>query len=371
MGPAHLGETNPAQGRAGTDLCGYGQKRTFCRASQRARGRQKEPTISEQEPIPGQGSYGQGGTAWGAGQSQPPPPPGASPWSSSPYPPAPTAAQRVQSAMQARAGTDYIFDFWSALGWTVLTLGFYGYYVFYQLMRRMRDHNARRVELLDATLSFGWEEAGRRGLQEELTPAFQRAAWHLAAMRKMAAGSLEPVVWLVLSVVASGIVHVVAFILLDQDLVKHDEAEVGVEYELAAIFGRLGYALPFPDAHRLKGRHNYVGRIVATFFSFGILLLVVVLQHDAGAKRSFPRQLVARGRFGSCFPHYAGCCADKLVSADQADLGVCSNPGGRSPGIALGDPWRLGVASDYDRKEPTISGPRHPPYYRQERHGDR
>jgi len=258
----------------------------------------KERTISEQEASPGQGPAGQGGPAgpggssgtpaqpqtggaspaqggamWGPGQSQPPPPPGASPWSSSPYPPAPTTVQRVRSALQARAGTDYIFNFWSALGWTVLTLGFYGYYVFYQLIRRMRDHNARRVELLDAALSFGWEEAGRRGLQDELTPAFQRAAWHLAVMRKMAGDFREPVIWLVLSILASGIVHVVAFILLDQDLVKHDQAEFGVEYELAAIFGRLGYFLPSPDAHRLKGQHNYVGRVVAACFSLGIYFL--------------------------------------------------------------------------------------------------
>jgi hypothetical protein len=155
----------------------------------------------------------------------------------------------------------------------VLTLGFYGYYVFYQLIRRMRDHNARRVELLDATLSFGWEEAGRRGLQDELTPAFQRAAWHLAVMRKMVGDFREPVIWLVLSIVASGIVHVVAFILLDQDLVKHEQAEFGVEYELAAIFGRLGYFLPSPDAHRLKRQHNYVGRVVAAFFSLGFYFL--------------------------------------------------------------------------------------------------
>jgi hypothetical protein len=233
----------------------------------------KERTISNQEPNTGQGWSGQGGTSWGTGQSQPPPPPGASPWSGSPYPPAPTTVQRFRSALQARAGTDYIFNFWSALGWTVLTLGFYGYYVFYQLMRRMRDHNARRVELLDATLSLVWEEAGRRGLQNELTPTFQRAAWHLAVMRKMAGDFREPVIWLVLSILASGIVHVVAFVLLDQDLVKHDEAELGVEYELATIFARLGYSFPVPDAHRLKCRHNYVGRIVATFFSFGIYFL--------------------------------------------------------------------------------------------------
>jgi hypothetical protein len=272
QGPFHRGGTNRLRG-VPAETCVAMVRSERPAALRSAPEEDKEPTISEQEPTPAQGSYGQGGTVWGAGPSQPPPPPGASPWSSNPYPPAPTSVQRIRAALQARAGTDYIFDFWSALGWTVLTLGFYGYYVFYQLTRRMRDHNARRVELLDATLSFGWEEAGRRGLQDELTPAFQRAAWHLAVMRKMAASSLEPVIWLVLSIVANAIVHVVGFILLDQDLVKHDEAEIGAEYELAAIFARLGYSLPFPDTHRLKGRQNYVGRIVATFFSFGIYFL--------------------------------------------------------------------------------------------------
>ena len=39
-GPTSSGRNRPAQGRAGRDLCGYGQKRTFCCASERARGRQ-------------------------------------------------------------------------------------------------------------------------------------------------------------------------------------------------------------------------------------------------------------------------------------------------------------------------------------------
>jgi hypothetical protein len=187
-------------------------------------------------------------------------------------PPLPPA-ERFRRAWQERASSDYVFNFWTALGWTVLTLGFYGFYVFYQLVRRMREHNARRLELLDAALSLGWEEAGRRGLQGELTPSFQRAASHLAVLRKMTGDFREPVIWLVLSVVSSGIVHVVAFILLDQDLVKHDRAEVGVEHELALIYGRFGHTLAYPDARRTKGQHNYVGRIVATFFSFGIYFL--------------------------------------------------------------------------------------------------
>ena len=184
--------------------------------------------------------------------------------------PAVVSADRVRRAWQGRASTDYIFSYWTALGWTVLTLGIYGYYVFYQLVRRMRDHNARRLELLDASLTFAWEEAGRRGLQGELTPSFQRAAAHVAVLRKMTTDFRDPLVWTLLTIIASGIVHVVAFFTLDQDLVKHDQAEVGVEYEIAFIFGRLGQNLPYPDTGRVKRPHNYVARILVAIFTFGI-----------------------------------------------------------------------------------------------------
>ncbi len=185
----------------------------------------------------------------------------------------PPPAERIRLAWQGRGSTDYIFNFWTALGWTVLSFGVYGLYVFYQLVRRMRDHNLRRLEILDAALSFGWDQAQPRGLEPELTPSFQRAGAHLAVLRRMTADFREPVIWLVLSLVAGGIVHAVAFIFLDQDLVKHDEAEVGVEYELAHIYERLGYPLPYPSAARVKGRHNYAGRVVAAFISFGIYFL--------------------------------------------------------------------------------------------------
>jgi hypothetical protein len=136
----------------------------------------------------------------------------------------------------------------------------------------MRDHNARRFELFDAALAFAWEEAGQQGLQEELTPSFQRAAAHMDVLRRMTGDFRDPVIWLVLAIIARGIVEVIAFILLDKDLVKHDRAEVGVEYELSLIFGRLGQSVPMPDQSRVKGENNYVGRIVATVFSLGIYL---------------------------------------------------------------------------------------------------
>ena len=174
--------------------------------------------------------------------------------------------------MHRRSETDYIFNYWSALGWTILTLGIFGFYVLYQLVRRMRDHNLRRLELFDAALAFGWEEAGRRGYQEELTPSFERAAGHLAVLRQMTTDLRDPTVWLLVSIIARGIVDVVIFVLLDQDLVKHDRAEVGIEYELALIYGRLGQALPAPDQGRVKGNNNYVGRVIAAIVSFGIYM---------------------------------------------------------------------------------------------------
>jgi hypothetical protein len=187
-----------------------------------------------------------------------------------PGPPLMPAVGRVRLAVQQRAASDYIFGYWSALGWTLLTLGIYGFYVFYQLVRRMRDHNARRLEFLDAATTVAWEQAGRQGLQQELAPSFERAAAHIAVLRQMTSDFRDPAIWTVLAIVARGVAEIIAFVLLDQDLVKHDRAEVGVEYELALIYGRLGQHVRFPDQDRVKAPDNYVGRVVATVFSFGI-----------------------------------------------------------------------------------------------------
>src|SRR5436309_9061249 len=133
-------------------------------------------------------------------------------------PPAPSASpvERIQRAYAARAESDYLFSFWTAFGWTLLTCGIYGFYVVYQMVRRMRDHNARRLELLDAALAFSWEEAGRRGLQDELTPGYQRAGAHLATMRTMTTDFREPWIWVVICALVSGIGHIVLYIFLDQ-----------------------------------------------------------------------------------------------------------------------------------------------------------
>ena len=72
---------------------------------------------------------------------------------------------------------------------------------------------------------------------------------------------------MVLAVLASGVAQIVGYIFLDGDLIKHDQNEGAVEAELAAIYGRLGQTLPTPDPSRVKGKHNYAGRIVASILT--------------------------------------------------------------------------------------------------------
>ncbi|HZJ26107.1 MAG TPA: DUF4234 domain-containing protein [Acidimicrobiia bacterium] len=176
-------------------------------------------------------------------------------------------------AYQRRNETDYIFNFWTALGWTILTCGVFGFYVVYQLARRSRDHGIRRLEELEAANTFAWQQVEARGLEDELRGNFERVATHLATLRQMTTEFRDPVVWTVLAFVASGIAQIVLYILLDGDLVKREHAEGGAEFELTQIYGALGATLITPDAEHLHTAHNYVGRIVVTLVTCGIYAL--------------------------------------------------------------------------------------------------
>jgi hypothetical protein len=179
-------------------------------------------------------------------------------------------------AYQRRHESDYIAKFWSALGWGILTFGIFYIYMYYQLIRRMRDHNLRRLDLLDAANGYAWEAAGQRDLQEELRPNFERASAGLENLRRLSTQLRDPTVWLAILIGAQLFTYIGGFVVfyivycsLDGDLIKHDSAEGGVESELATIYSRLGQPLPQPDPTRVKGPHNYAGRIVASIFSLG------------------------------------------------------------------------------------------------------
>lgn len=151
----------------------------------------------------------------------------------------------------------------------MLSFGLFSYYIAYQLCRRMREHNMRRLQLLEAANERMWERAVAAGRGDELAPAFQRVAAHLDVLRRMTADFRDPALWLVLILVSSGIGLVVLYVLLDQDLVKHGAAEAAAEAELAALVEALGGQVPALPAPVVKAHHSYAGRIVATFATCG------------------------------------------------------------------------------------------------------
>ena len=170
--------------------------------------------------------------------------------------PSASPVERIRAAYTARNQSDYFF---SNIGLdiflTIITCNIYGLVVFYQLMRRMRDHNRRRLEMLDAANDFAWQQAVDRGIAEELRPNFERISMNLGVLRQMTTDFRDPTVWLVIvigvAVVGSGylafIPWMIGLLVIDGDLIKHDQNEGAVEAELTAIFGRLGQHVPAPD----------------------------------------------------------------------------------------------------------------------------
>jgi hypothetical protein len=189
------------------------------------------------------------------------------PWGTQPV------LDRLRVAWQRRNETDYIFNFATAVGWSLLTCGIYGYYIFFRLISRSRGHNQRRWELLDAATSLAWERAEALGVAEELRPHFQLISDRTRVLSDLAAEFRDPFLWVVLSVVTGGIAQIVGWVVIDGDLVKHEGAEHTIEAELATIYARLGQPIAVAAPVPVKGRHNLAGRIVATLASFGLYSL--------------------------------------------------------------------------------------------------
>jgi Domain of unknown function (DUF4234) len=212
--------------------------------------------------------------------ASPPPPPATPPPPQQPPvpPPSLTPVERFRMAYGARAQTDYYFEgMGMVIFLTIITCGIFGFYVFYQLMKRMRDHNRRRLDLLESATELAWQRASAHGVAEELRPNFERIAANVAVLRGLTTEFRDPGIWVVIAIISNAyftsIGEAIGYVFLDQDLIKHDQAEGAIEAELSAIFARLGQNVPPPDPSRQKGNQNYAGRIVATIFTCSIYAL--------------------------------------------------------------------------------------------------
>ena len=185
---------------------------------------------------------------------------------------APSAGERVRVAAQRRGESDYIFSYWSALGWNRTHPRNTGFTSFTNSSAGCATTTPAGSNCSTRRPPSPGSRPDGKAVTRNWRAAFQRAAGHLAVLRRMTSDFREPVIWLVLAIVARGIDQIVAFVLLDQDLIKHGQAEAGAERELSVIYDQLGQQLASADPNRVKRPDNYVGRIVAAIFSFGIYM---------------------------------------------------------------------------------------------------
>ena len=179
------------------------------------------------------------------------------------------AGERVRRAVADRASTDTVLDVRAAVGWTVLTFGLYAFYLFYQLMRRSRDHNRRRVALLLAAEELARQRAVEQDRAEQLRPALEQVRADVQSLRDLDTDARDPMIWLLASFFGSGLVWLVEALVLDQDLIRHERHERAAEAGLTSVFAELGVALPAPVA-AAKEPHSYVARIVAVVATLGL-----------------------------------------------------------------------------------------------------
>jgi hypothetical protein len=161
-----------------------------------------------------------------------------------------TYEQLALAEVQKRDATDYRFEYWTYLGWTILTFGRYADYATFRLVERRDEHAKRRL----AFMSYFWhalssraEALGRRDEVAEGLDNMSRTYQQVEAFERR--NKREPVLWmlfrLALPFVGAYVNH-----FLNKDLIFFDEWETSYNANAEWVMQRLGYPVAVPKRTR-------------------------------------------------------------------------------------------------------------------------
>jgi hypothetical protein len=182
--------------------------------------------------------------------------------------------QYLLAEARRRRETDYRYNYWSYLGWNILTIGIYSHYATYKLVERRTKHAERRLAFLSYfwhTLNARAEAAGKRAEVAEGLDNLSRIYQQIEAFERR--NKREPILWMILrfvfTVVGAYINH-----FLNKDFMFLDEWESSYAANAEWVMQRLGYSVSIPKRSKpVRDRSTglYVFLVIITL---GIWLMV-------------------------------------------------------------------------------------------------
>lgn len=158
--------------------------------------------------------------------------------------------QYVVAEARRRHETDYRFNYWSYLGWNILTIGVYSYYATYKLVERRTKHAERRLAFMSYfwhTLNTRAEAAGKRVEVAEGLDNLSRIYQQIDAFERR--NKREATLWVILRLVFS---PVGAYInhFLNKDLIFFDQWESSYAANAEWVMQRLGTPVSIPQRRK-------------------------------------------------------------------------------------------------------------------------
>lgn len=181
--------------------------------------------------------------------------------------------QFLVAEVRRRGETDYRFNYWSYLGWTIITFGFYVHYGTYRLVQRRSEHARRRLAFMSYfwhTLNTRAESAGRREEVAEGLDNLSRIYQQIDAFELR--NKREPVLWMILRFIPYVGILVGAYInhFLNRDLIFFDEWESSYAANAEWIMQKLGMSSAIPPRRKPVQRRSTGLYIFLTIITAGI-----------------------------------------------------------------------------------------------------
>ncbi|MHB8159701.1 MAG: DUF4234 domain-containing protein [Thermoleophilia bacterium] len=145
----------------------------------------------------------------------------------------------LESDMRQRTETDWQTEFWPAFLLSIVTCGIYMFFILFKLLERREQHFERMVNLRTHLMDVLKEKAAAAGktvdLEEDMK---QLEGLDYDATKRDRQGDKSPVMWLVLSLVASPVVYYVYYFLND-DFRAHESHERQFMLKASEVMNKL------------------------------------------------------------------------------------------------------------------------------------